>query len=167
MPETLLTPDRMVLVGDTLNPVLCRAHDAWMAEGDRLLGPVTDPNATFWQRWSAVRYMKDLFQPRLQLEKRLVDELHAFLTPELNVRLAMQADRLERLYRDLDLLADRRCIARQMGRTAQELLEALRLWYAEIEFAVGEIRQSELSRPAIQLLDRIRAGQPADWYCLC
>lgn len=164
MTATQVAPGTVSL-GNTLDPVLTLAHDAWMAEGDRLLGPVTDPNATFWERWTAVRYTEDLFRPRLELEQELVSQLHAFFTPELNARLTMQLERLERLYRDLYDLAHRQNTAREMAHTARELLEALRLWYAEIEFAAGKIRRADLSAATTQLLDELRVGAPAEPCC--
>ena len=35
------------------------AHDNWMADGDRFLLPVADADATFWERWAAMRYVED------------------------------------------------------------------------------------------------------------
>jgi hypothetical protein len=137
-----------------------------MAEADRLLEPVTHPEATFLERWAAMSYLGNQFPERLKLEQALLRELQSFLTPELKERLWMQVDRLTRLQRDLEQLTHRRGAAREIAHTARELLEALRLWYAEIEFAAGEIRQRDLSQKASQLLDRFRGCVWADGCCV-
>jgi hypothetical protein len=137
-------------LGDDLAPM----HDRWMAECDVALGPVTDRDATFLQRWAAVRYVGDTFPERFQLEQDLLEELHPFILPEVRHRLAMQVDRLGRLQQQLELLAKQRGTARDLALTARQLVEALRLWYADIEFAVGHLRLEEIGPRAGDLLDR-------------
>jgi len=114
--------------------------------------PVTLPEATFWERWAAVRYVEDQLLDRLQLERRLLDELRAFLTAEIKERLGMQADRLSRLLADFRRLGRERARARDLAHTTRELLDAVRLWYAEIEFAAGGIRWNDVSSEGIRLL---------------
>ena len=159
-----LVPEPTIPKEATLDAVLPSVHDAWMADADRLLGPVTDPNATFWDRWAAVRFVSDLFQERFELEQVLLNDLHPFLEPELNGRLWMQVDRLDRLYHDINQLARRRGTAREIAHMSRDFLEALRIWYADIEFAAGDIRQRDLSRKATQILAQLRGGW-ADWCC--
>jgi hypothetical protein len=137
---------------DTLGRRFADAHDNWMADADRFLLPVADANATFWERWSAVRYVEDQLLDRFQLERRLLDELRAFLTPEIKERLGMQADRLTRLLADFRRLGRERARARELAHTTRELLDAVRLWYAEIEFAAGGIRWNDVSSEGIRLL---------------
>jgi tRNA nucleotidyltransferase/poly(A) polymerase len=139
-------------VGDTLGTRFTVAHDNWMADGDRFLLPVADADATFWERWAAVRYVDDQLQERFHLERALLEALRAFLTPEMNERLWMQADRLTRLLGEFARLGRQRESARELARNTRELLDALRLWYAEIELAAGGIRYSDLSREGIRLL---------------
>ena len=86
---------------DTFAPILAGTHDRWMAEADKLIGPVTDSDATFMQRWAAVRYVWDELPVRLQLEQELLDELHPFIPAEIRARLSMQLDRLHHLHREL------------------------------------------------------------------
>jgi hypothetical protein len=137
---------------DTLGRRFADAHDNWMADADRFLLPVADANATFWERWAAVRYVEDQLLDRFQLERRLLDELRAFLTPEIKERLGMQADRLTRLLADFRRLGRERARARELAHTTRELLDAVRLWYAEIEFAAGGIRWNVVSSEGIRLL---------------
>jgi hypothetical protein len=152
MSTSVLLPQRETAVELTLGPILASAHDLWMAEADIALGPVTDPLATFFQRWTAVRYLWDQFAARFSLEQELLKELHSFVMPGLRERLGMQENRLARLQHDLDRLAHQRGTAREVARKSRDLLEALRLWYAEIEFAAGEIRRNDLSREGLRLL---------------
>lgn len=144
---------------NTLEPILAGTHDRWMAEADKIIGPVTEPDATFFQRWAAVRYLWDELPGRLELEQELLDELHPFIPAEIRERLSMQLDRLHHLHRDLDGLAHRTGTARELARTARALLEALRLWYAEIEFGVGEVEPADIGYAATSLLERL-TGTP-------
>jgi hypothetical protein len=141
--------------GDALFRVMTPLHDAWMGEADQILEPMMHWEATFWDRWAAVNYLREQFPERLRLEQELLTELHAFLTPELDERLRMQLERLVRLHHDLEQLSQRRTPASEMARAVRELLEALRLWYAEIELAAGGIHRKDIGTQADQLLGRI------------
>jgi hypothetical protein len=164
MTASTLLPYRENVAEQTLAPILARVHDRWMAEADGALDPVTDPQATFFQRWTAVRYLWDQFAERFMLEQELIQELHAFIPLEIRERLAMQMDRVNRLHQDLDRLAHQRGVARELARTTRALLEALRLWYAEIEFAAGGIRQEDTSPDVHRLLESLN-GQ--SWFKAC
>jgi hypothetical protein len=130
-------------------------HDSWMADADQTLEPMMHRDATFWQRWAAVNFLREQFPERLDLERELLTELHAFLTPELNERLRMQIERLQHLHRDLEQLNQRRATAQETAVAVRELLEALRLWYAEIEFAASGVRREDLGSRARRQLDRL------------
>lgn len=136
----------------TLGPRFTGTHDAAMTDADRFLQPVGDAAATFWERWAAVRYVEDQLLGRYHLERTLLAELRAFLTPELRERLEMQTDRLNRLIGEFRRLGRERESARELAHTTRELLDALRLWYAEIEFAVGGVRVADLSGAATRLV---------------
>ena len=152
MNTTAMAPQLNTRVSDTLGTRFTIAHDNWMSDGDRFLLPVADADATFWERWAAVRYVEDQLLERFQLERALLQELRAFLTPEMNERLWMQADRLTRLLGEFTRLGRQRESARELAHTTRDLIDALRLWYAEIEFAAGGIRWSDVSRDGIRLL---------------
>ena len=161
MPVTAMGSEPNTRVTETLGTRFTVAHDNWMADGDRFLRPVADADATFWERWAGMRYVGDQLLPRFQVERILLVELRAFLTPEMNERLWMQADRLTRLLGAFGRLGRQRESARELALTTRELLEAFRLWYAEIELAAGGIRWSDVSREGIRLLaelDPTRCG---------
>ncbi|HSJ75208.1 MAG TPA: hypothetical protein VK899_03345 [Gemmatimonadales bacterium] len=142
----------------TLEDHLAPMHDRWMADCDVALGPVTDRDATFLQRWAAIRYIGDTFPERFQLEQDLVEELHPFILAEMRERLNMQMDRLVRLQQELDALGHQRGTARQIARAAREMVDALRLWYTDIEFAVGGLQLQDIGPRANALLDRCTSG---------
>lgn len=164
MTASTLLPYREGLVQQTLAPILARVHDRWMAEADVALDPITDPQATFFQRWTAVRYLWDQFAERFQLEQDLVEQLHPFIPAEIRARLTMQIDRVNRLQQEMDRLAHQRGVARELARTARALLEALRLWYAEIEFVAGDIRQEDTTAAVQRILDRLSGRS---WFEEC
>ena len=161
MSASLFLPAREARAGQTLAPILATVHDGWMADAGRSLGPITDPQATFFQRWAAVRYLWDRFAERFDLEQDLLNQLHPFVVAEARERLWMQVVRLNRLRRDLDQLAHRQGTAPDLARTARDLLEALRLWYAEIELAVGQVSLDQLSREANCLINRLSGWSEA------
>lgn len=159
MHATAMSPQLNSRVPDTLNTRFTVAHDNWMADGDRFLLPVTNADATFWERWAAVRYVEDQLRQRFQVERLLLEELRAFLTPEMNERLWMQVDRLTRLLGTFGRLGRQRESARELAHTTRDLLEALRLWYAEVELAAGGIRWSDVSRDGIRLLAELNPAR--------
>ena len=159
MHATAVSPQLNSRVPDTLNTRFTVAHDNWMADGDRFLLPVTNADATFWERWAAVRYVEDQLRQRFQVERLLLEELRAFLTPEMNERLWMQVDRLTRLLGTFGRLGRQRESARELAHTTRDLLEALRLWYAEVELAAGGIRWSDVSRDGIRLLAELNPAR--------
>jgi hypothetical protein len=131
---------------DALYRVMSPLHDVWMADAEHVLAPLTRWEATFWDRWTAVSYLREQFPERLRLEQELVTELRAFLPPELNERLGMELERLVCLYHKLEQLSGRRVAVEEMARAVRELLESLRLWYADIEFAAGRIQQQSVEQ---------------------
>ena len=157
MNATAVTPQPDTRVLDTLGTRFTNAHDTWMTDTDRYLLPVTNSDATFWERWAAIRYVQEQLLGRFRLERNLLEELRSFLTPEMKERLWMQADRLTRLLGEFDRLGRQRESARQLAHVARELIEALRLWYAEIEYAAGGVRRNDLSREGVQLLAELNA----------
>jgi hypothetical protein len=143
------------MTADALIRVMTPLHDAWMADADQILGPMMHSEATFWDRWTAVNYLREQFPERIRLEQEFLTELQAVLTAELNERLRMQTDRLVLLHRDLEQMGRRRTPTSEMARAVRQLQEALRLWYAEIEIAAGGIRRKDIGRRADYLLGHI------------
>jgi anaerobic selenocysteine-containing dehydrogenase len=140
---------------DTLGNTFTVTHDHWMTDADRFLLPVTSADATFWERWGAMRYLNEHLRGQFQLEWQLLEQLRAFLPGEMRERLWMQAERLERLFEELGRLGRQRESAREVAHTARKVLEALRLWYAEIELAAGGIRWTDVNKEGLRLLTQL------------
>jgi hypothetical protein len=160
MCASLLILEPQTTVEETLDPILATTHDRWMADADQALRPVMEGDATFSQRWAAVRYVRDEFAERLQLE--LIDELYPHIHPEARERLSLQANRVKQLGQDLDNLAHQPGATREVALTARALLDALRLWYAEIEFGVGHTDLADVSPSVNRLLAQWKRGGLAE-----
>jgi hypothetical protein len=139
----------------TLGSFLALSHDRSMAQCDRMLGPVMDPNATFVERWGALRFVSEPLQERCQLEQKLLGELQPLLPPHVWGQLQRQAGQVVRYREDVERLARGRCTARDLAQAAQELVRALRLWYAEIEFDVEDIGRRDLTHRVWELLKQV------------
>jgi hypothetical protein len=138
---------------DTIDARLIPTHDTWMADADRFLAPMTDTDATFRDRWAALRYVEERLASRLESERALLQQLHAFLPAEIRERLDMQAERLRRLIENFNRVGRRPESAGEVSHTARQLTEALRLWYAEIEYAAGGLHLTDLGRDERRLLN--------------
>jgi len=156
---TIMTPQPNMPMNDTIDARLIPAHDNWMADAARFLNPVAATDATFWQRWAAVRYVSEQLPARLGSERALLQRLRAFLSPEITKRLSMQAERLSGLVEHFNRVGRQRDSAREVARTAWELSEVLRLWYAEIEYAVGGIHVADVGRDEMRLLDELNPAR--------
>jgi hypothetical protein len=157
MHATAIAQQPDVREAGTLGTRFTTAHDTWMTDADNYLLPITNSEATFWERWGALRYVQEQLQRRFHLERKLLEELRAFLPAELRERLWMQADRLTRLLEEFERLGHQRESARELAHTTRQLIEALRLWYAEIEFAAGGIQRADLSREGVRLLAELNS----------
>ena len=144
VPETKSEP--------TVGSFLARFHDRSMAQCDCVLGPVMDPDATFLLRWGALRFVSEQLQERCRQEEKLVDELRARLSPGMRDRIRQLGEDVDRLRQAVERLARGRCTARELADAAQDLIQGLRLWFAEIEFGLGDVCLSEISPCANQIL---------------
>jgi hypothetical protein len=126
-----------------------------MAQCDQMLGPIMDSDATFFQRWGALRFVSEQLQERCRVEVRLLDELEARLAPEMRDRIRQQGAWIVQLRQDVERLAQGRCTARDLASAARELIQALRLWYAEIEYALGDIPLSQIGSRANQIVNQL------------
>lgn len=135
-----------------LGPVLRAAHKIWIAETDLYLTPISAPEASFWERWTAVRYLADDFVAQYRRECTLLDELRAFLPSEVAETLLEQGGRIEQLQQELDRLGRRRGTAQTVSVAARLLLDSVRTWCADIEAAARHIDRSELPEEAQRVL---------------
>ena len=106
-----------------------------------------------------MRYVEEQLPGRINSERALLQQLHAFLPPEIEKRLRMQAERLSVLVEKFNRVGRQRESARELALTARELSEALRLWYAEIEYALGGIHLADIGRDECRLLDGLNPAR--------
>src|SRR5687767_15055561 len=123
----------------TVGSFLARSHDRSMAQCDWMLGPVMDPDATFLPRWGALRFVTEQLQERCGQEEKLLDELEDRLSPGMRDRIRQQSEEVDRLRQAVERLARGRCTARDLAHAAQDLIQGLRLWFAEIELGLGDV----------------------------
>jgi hypothetical protein len=114
-----------------------------------------DPEVTFVQRWGAVRFVSEQLQERCRQEAALLEELQDLLSRAELDRLRRQGGRIARLRQDVERLARGRCTGRDLAHAAQELIQALRLWYAEIEFSLRDTPVSSIGARASQILNQL------------
>ncbi len=164
--NTIMAPEPHTRADDTIDARLIPAHDNWMADAARFLNPVTDTKATFWERWAAVRYVEEQLAARLCSERALLHQLRSFLPPEVAKRLSTQASRVCDLVENFNRVGRQRESAREVAHTARELTEALRLWYAEIEYAVGGIHLTDVGSDELRLLDGVNPAR-CGWADAC
>ena len=143
---------REALAQQELGPVLRAVHKIWIAETDGYLTPISGPEASFWERWTAVRCLADDFSAQYRLERALLEELRAFLPTEVADTLLQQAERIRQLQQELDRLGRCRGTALTVSDAARLLLESVRSWCADFESAAWQIDSSELPEEAQRVL---------------
>jgi hypothetical protein len=156
LPTSVLSPAPL---DRPLAGVLRPGHERWLAEARRFLEPAAIPEADFWTRWAAVRYLADEFRKRAGLERALVAELRPSVRADLVDHLLREADRLAALRLELDRLGRRRGTAEAMAAGTQALLRQLTIWLAEIELAAAGLSCGRLS-PTAEALARQLASIP-------
>lgn len=140
---------------ELLAPVLGRAHEIWIKETRRFLLPATLDTASFWDRWTAVRYLADQFQGQYRRERALLDELRPFLAPGRVERLCRDAERIEQIRLGLDNLGRRRGTAPKVAAASRELLDLLERWCSEIENAASRLPRGVLPQEATRLVTEL------------
>src|SRR5690349_17072219 len=103
----------------TLGPILQAAHDIWITDAEAFLTPVAVPEATFWERWTAVGYLGDQFAAQYRRESALLQALRPFLHPATADRLTRDGERIAQLQCVLDRVGRRRGTARTVSVAAR------------------------------------------------
>jgi hypothetical protein len=148
----ILSASPALLEAEILRPALNAAHDVWIHEASGYLLPVIAPEADFWERWTAARYLADQFLAQFERERALLDELRPFLPPEVVVRLDGLARRIAQRQEQLDRIGRRRGTAHTVAVAARALLQDLKTWCAELEATAGRLSRDVLPEQASRLL---------------
>jgi hypothetical protein len=139
-----------------LGPVLRRAHEIWVEHSDSFLTPVMAPEASFWERWTAVRFLADEFAAQLGRECALLEELRAFLPAGVTDQLLQDGERIGQLQEYMDRVGRRWGTGQTVAATARQLLDSVRAWCADVEAAVWQVDPSILTAEARQAVDSIQ-----------
>ena len=139
-----------------LGPVLRRAHKIWVEHTDSFLTPVIAPAVSFWERWTAVRFLADESAAQFRRECALLEELRAFLPAGVADQLLQDGERIGQLQQHLDQLGRRRGTAQKVSVAARQLLDSVRAWCADIEAAVWQVDPSVLPEEARQAVAAIQ-----------
>ncbi len=139
-----------------LGPVLRRAHEIWVEHTDTFLTPVMVPEASFWERWTAVRFLADEFAAQLRRECAVLEELRAFLPAGVADQLLQDGERIGQLREYMDRLGRCRGTGQTVAVTARQLLDSVRAWCADVEAAVWQVDPSMLTAEAREAVDGIQ-----------
>jgi hypothetical protein len=133
-----------------LGPLLRAAHEIWIDHTERYLIPVIVTEASFWERWTAVRYLADEFSAQLRRESALLEELRSFLAEGAADQLLEDGARIGQLQQELDRLGRRRGTGYTVSVAARKLLELVRAWCTDFEAAAWHTDLSALPDEALQ-----------------
>jgi hypothetical protein len=108
MPATVANP--AVRPAPTLGKVLRRSHEKWLADLRTALAPALLAEGNRWDRWAAVRLLRDPFSARLEQERQLTGSI-----PRLDRALLAEIEsgytELERLRARIDLAGRQHVVA--------------------------------------------------------
>lgn len=144
--------------GSMLGSVLRPVHARWMSRTRGALEPVLSPKASFWDRWTAVRYLSDPFDVHYRHEVALLGSLIARLPESAGARLTTLTQTLEAARAQLDQVGRRRGVARTAAVVAREFLDLFGLWCAEVETAFADVPCEGLPARSAELLLPLEAA---------
>jgi hypothetical protein len=144
--------------GLTLASVLGPIHDYWISQTRRTVEPALSRDASFWDRWTAVRYLDDPFDDHYHHEVALVGSLVPLLPPAVAGRLTTLTETLDQSRAQLDRVGRRRGVARAVSVVAREFLDLFQLWCTEVEAAVGGLLRENLPERSQELLAALEAA---------
>jgi hypothetical protein len=152
---TRTTPDAPAT--STLGAMLAQVHEPWAAQVRRVLGPATDPQASFWTRWGAARFLGDQFARRFRAECALMDELEGLIPSRAVARLEAARAEIDRAAAELRNVGRQRGVAQVMADLTTRFVEALAHWWAEAESATASLEETDLPPSARRRLTRLLA----------
>ncbi len=140
---------------ETIARTLRAAHEIWLRETHESLAPLLAPQAGFWERWTAVRYLADQFLTQYSREWALLATMQPFIPPHRTDELQRNGKRIAEVQRLLDQIGRRRGTGLLVSGLARKLFEALRRWCADLEAAAWEISRGQLPTEGHRLLTEL------------
>lgn len=157
MSATMMPPTS--LTGTTVGEVLAPLHERSLAALQTAMGPALIPTSTRWDRWTAVRYLRDELADRLAQERKLVRSIPG-LGRAAVLRLEAGFEVLERVIAEVNVAGRRRHTSGVVMVLLQDLLEHLADWYVAVEQATVDVPLVGLPPQAIRILGELRPDDP-------
>jgi hypothetical protein len=142
---------------ETLDSVLAPIHDRWVERITRVLAPVMEARADFWERWGVVRFLGDQFESWFRFECALAESLAGVLEPNAAAALASARERLEETHGRLMAAGRQLDTAGLFAALSRRLLEQAQRWCAALEFATVRLTLADLSEAGRELLHHIES----------
>ena len=143
--------ERDLACESTLLPILRRLHDGWLTEVRAELDAALRPEATPWQRFSAIRYLDTVFRLRLQREADAVDAVAYLAAPRHGTTLMATAQMLDLLRVEIGELSQLPASEQLVPTLLHAFLQRLEHWCADIEVALGWIRRDTLAPRPLEM----------------
>jgi hypothetical protein len=152
------------ITGTTVGEVLAPLHERWLAALQVAVGPALAPASTRWDRWTAVRYLRDELAERLAQERKLVRSIPG-LSRTVVLRVEAGFEALERVIAEVNAAGRRRHTSGLVMVLLRNLLEHMADWYVAIEHAIADVPLVRLSPEAIRLLGELQPddGAGPEW----
>ena len=147
------------VTGPPVAEVLAPLHERWLAALQTAVGPALVPTSSRWDRWTAVRYMRDQLSEQLVGERKLVRSLPG-LEPPVVHRIEAGFEVLERVIAEVNAAGRRRHTSGLVMVLLQDLLEHLADWFVAIELATAELPLERLSAQAVHRLRELQSTAP-------
>lgn len=137
------------------------AHRAWLRDLSERLATVRLPEATVWERSSAVRYLEEEFAPRFRREAGAVNAAANRLPPAEAVRVWALAELIEFLRMYLAGLVPLGQTGPAFARLVNKLLRAFEYWCGEVEAIVGALPAGAVGPDLIRRFEQLPDGADA------
>jgi hypothetical protein len=134
------------LTADVLAPL----HEHWLTAAQRIFAPVLHGRATMWDRWTAVRHVRQVAN-RLEEERRVMD-LTPHLAPSSRVRIEDGFDALMRVRHQIAKVGGRERSGALLSHLLSRFVELLAEWYAAVEHAAAWVPLDELPTKALAIM---------------
>jgi hypothetical protein len=137
------------------------AHRAWLRDLSERLATVRLPDATVWERSSAVRYLEEEFAPRFRRETGAVNAAADRLPAAEAVRLWALGELIEFLRIHLAGLVPLVQSGAAFARLVTKLLRAFECWCGEVEATVGALPADTVGPDLIGRFEQLPDGTDA------
>ena len=137
------------------------AHRAWVRDLSERLGTVRLPDATVWERSSAVRYLEEEFAPRFRREADAVNAAVDQLPTAEAVRVWALGELIDFLRMYLAGLVQLAQSGGTFARLVNKFLRAFEYWCCEVEAIVAALPADAVGPDLIRRFEQLPDGADA------